>query len=63
MTVNIFNMLGEQIAALADQEYDAGEHGVVWNAGTAPSGTYVCRIATSEGVQNETLVLEASGLR
>lgn len=57
VTITIFNAFGEQVAALADQDYGAGVHDVVWNAGSAPSGTYVCRITTAEGVQTESLVL------
>lgn len=63
VSVTIFNMLGQEITTLADQDFGAGPHEVVWNAGRMPSGSYVCRIATSEGVQTQSLVLETSGLR
>jgi photosystem II stability/assembly factor-like uncharacterized protein len=58
VTITIFNVLGQQVAALADQDFAAGAHEVVWNAGSATSGTYVCQITTSDGVQTESLVLE-----
>jgi photosystem II stability/assembly factor-like uncharacterized protein len=56
VTITIFNVLGQQVAALADQEYDAGAHDVMWDAGSAPSGTYVCRIAAPEGIRTLSLV-------
>lgn len=63
VTVKIFDMLGNEIATLANQDMGAGPHEVVWNPGAAPSGSYVCRIASSDGVETQSLVLVAGGSR
>jgi photosystem II stability/assembly factor-like uncharacterized protein len=63
VTVTIFNMLGQEIRTLADQDFNGGMHQVVWDAGSATSGTYFCRIATPDGVQTQLLVLERGAVQ
>ncbi len=63
VTIKIFNILGEQIATPVDQDFGVGTHEVVWDAGSFPSGNYVCRITTLEGTQTEPLVLVSGGSR
>jgi len=37
VNISVFNMLGQNVAVLADEVYDAGGHAVVWS-GTDESG-------------------------
>jgi fibronectin-binding autotransporter adhesin len=44
VSVDIFNVLGQRVATLADEEFSAGTHTIVWNPRTAASGVYFCRM-------------------
>ncbi|PIV80657.1 hypothetical protein COW53_08480 [bacterium CG17_big_fil_post_rev_8_21_14_2_50_64_8] len=48
--VEIFNLRGQRIATLLDNELPAGPHGVVWHAGQQPSGTYFYRITAAGNI-------------
>lgn len=43
-TVEIFNMLGQRIAIVADGIFDTGSHSVLWNASEHATGIYVVRL-------------------
>lgn len=43
VTVRIFNLLGEQVASITDNQYQPGYHQVAWNAGDLASGVYFVR--------------------
>ena len=45
ITVSLYNMLGIEIAKIADGNFDEGPHIFEWNATDIPSGVYVCRLA------------------
>ena len=49
-TLMVYNMLGQQVATLVDEEREAGAYRVEWNAGSVASGVYLYRITTSESV-------------
>ena len=55
--INIYNMLGEQIATLADRMYDKGNHKVIFNTSSLPSGTYLYTLESSEFIQVKKMVL------
>ncbi len=40
----IFNVLGQQVEELANEEVNAGQFQKVWNAAKFPSGVYFCRM-------------------
>ncbi len=42
--LSIYNIMGQKVATLVDGMQQAGEHKVVWNAGTFTSGIYFCRV-------------------
>lgn len=52
VTLEIFNIIGQEIATLIDKELEAGEHNIVWNVVGLPSGVYYYRL--SSGDQNRT---------
>jgi len=48
VTIKIYNLIGQEVAPLIDEEQGAGYKSVEWNAANLASGVYLCRIeATS----------------
>lgn len=43
VVIKVFNVLGQQIETLVDQQKQAGTYKVEWNASEMPSGVYFCR--------------------
>lgn len=43
VSVRIYNLTGEEVAVLVNQEQPAGYYKVTWNAAALPSGLYFCR--------------------
>ncbi|HEX7071951.1 MAG TPA: Ig-like domain-containing protein, partial [Rhodothermales bacterium] len=56
-TLTLVNMLGQEVAVLADGEHVAGRHSVVLNARDLPSGVYVYRLSAAGRVAARTAVL------
>lgn len=56
--LEIFNLLGQRVETLKAGYMAAGEHELVWNADTAPSGVYFCRLIAGDrsAVQKMTLI-------
>jgi hypothetical protein len=40
----VYNQLGEEVAVIADGEFSAGEHEILFNGTNLPSGLYICRV-------------------
>jgi hypothetical protein len=57
VTLRIFNVLGQEVATLVDDEVGAGRHQVRWNAGRLASGVYLYRIQSGTFVQTKKTVL------
>jgi hypothetical protein len=55
--INLYNMLGEQVASIAEGMYESGYHKVTFNASNLPSGTYIYRLESSDFVQVKKMVL------
>jgi len=55
--VKVFNLLGEEVATLASQEFKPGHYTVDWNAGTAPSGIYFYRLTAGSFVDTKKMLL------
>ena len=43
--LEVFNMLGQRVALLADGQVQSGSHSVVFDASNLSSGTYIARIS------------------
>ncbi len=56
--LQVFTVRGEETAVLADGVYGAGSHQVRWKAGNLPSGVYLCRLKTDEGVKTIRMLLQ-----
>jgi len=48
VSIDVYDRLGRQVTTLVDQNQDAGEHSVEFNASEFPSGIYFYRIKTPE---------------
>lgn len=49
VTIEAFNVLGQRVDELVNENQSAGEHTFSWNAGRLPSGFYIVRISTEDG--------------
>jgi hypothetical protein len=57
VTLRIFNVLGQEVATLANGEVEAGRHQVDWKAKGLPSGVYFCGMNASSYISVRKLVL------
>lgn len=62
VTVQIFNLIGEAVMTLVDEEKDAGFHSVVWRGTDARnrevvSGVYFYQLRTRDFVQVKKMIL------
>ena len=48
LTLDIFNVMGERIETLLEDNFEPGYNQVIWNGGEHPSGIYLFQIS-SEG--------------
>jgi hypothetical protein len=55
--IKLHDVLGREVAALVDEQQDAGYRKVEWNAAGFASGVYFCRLQTTDVVQTKKLVL------
>ncbi len=62
VTVKIYNLLGQQVQSLVDQEFSVGNYKVTWDGSTsggghASTGVYFYRIVTENFVETKKMVL------
>lgn len=55
--ISIFNLIGQKVAALSQGQQNAGEHSLVWNAASCPSGVYFARLEAGGRSDTKKLVL------
>jgi hypothetical protein len=58
VTLGVYDMLGREVAQLANGTLAAGEHSVTWNASGIPSGVYVYRIRAGVFTETKKLILQ-----
>ena len=46
----IFNVLGEKVTTLINENQQAGSYQVNWNAGRFASGVYYCKLSSGSGL-------------
>ena len=57
--LEVFNLLGQTVATLADREFSAGSHEIIWDAAGQPSGIYFYRIfAAGNSITRKMLLLK-----
>ncbi len=55
--VDIFNLLGQSVAVLAEGSYEAGRYDLPWNASDKPSGVYFYRLTCDQDVLTRKMIL------
>ncbi|MDP1995394.1 MAG: T9SS type A sorting domain-containing protein, partial [Ignavibacteria bacterium] len=55
--LNVFNQLGEKIASLVNETFEAGTYSVVWNGALQPSGIYFCELRVGSNSITKKLIL------
>jgi hypothetical protein len=56
-SLRVFDLLGKEVAVLAQGELTAGVHACEWNGADLPSGVYLYRLETSQFAETRRLVL------
>ncbi len=57
VTLEIYNVLGQQVSVLVNEYREAGRYTVTWNASGQASGIYFYRLTTSYGVETKKMLL------
>ncbi|MEK7729306.1 MAG: T9SS type A sorting domain-containing protein, partial [candidate division KSB1 bacterium] len=57
VTLKVFNLAGQEVASLVDENQSEGEHALQWHAGELASGVYIYRLRAGEFVQSKKLIL------
>ncbi len=57
VSLKLFNLLGQEVATLVDEEQKAGYKSVEWNASNITSGVYLYRIQAGDFVASKKLLL------
>jgi hypothetical protein len=57
VTLKVFNILGEEVATLAGQDFTAGSYRVDWNAKGVASGVYLYRLVAGSFVETKKMLL------
>ncbi len=55
--LTVHDLLGREVAVLTDAVWSAGAHTVRFDAAHLPSGTYLYRLTTPQGIRHQTMVL------
>jgi surface antigen len=55
--LEVYNLLGQKVTTLVNEQQESGEHETVWNAVNQASGVYFCRIKTEEATETRKMVL------
>jgi hypothetical protein len=57
LKIELYNVIGEQVAILADGMYEAGYHKIAFSASGLPSGTYIYRLISDSFVQTKKMMI------
>ena len=57
VTLKAYNVLGQEVATLVNEEMKPGSYEVTWDAREYPSGVYFYRLQAGDFVQTKKLVL------
>lgn len=55
--VGVYNIVGQQVATLIDDNIQAGEHSIVWDASNNPSGIYIVQLETANKILTRKITL------
>jgi hypothetical protein len=57
VTLKVFNIVGQEVAALVNEETKPGRYEVTWDASAFPSGVYFYRLTAGSFVETKKLIL------
>ena len=57
VTLSVYNLTGQFIETLVDDQQDAGSYTLVWDAAQLPSGMYILRMETGNEMFHQKLML------
>lgn len=57
ITLNAYNVKGQKVAEIVNGTYSAGNHQVVWNAETQPSGIYFLKLKAGDSISSSKVIL------
>ena len=57
VTLKVYNILGEEVNTLVNEQKEAGRYQVQFNAGNLASGVYIYRISTGKFTASKKLIL------
>jgi len=57
VSLKVFNLLGEEVAALVSEQLSTGRHEVKWDASGFPSGVYLYRLQAEGFAETKKLLL------
>ncbi|MDL1893747.1 T9SS type A sorting domain-containing protein [Sphingobacteriales bacterium CHB3] len=57
VSLKVYNLLGQEVATLVDEELSSGIYAIPFDAGNLASGTYVYRLQVGDAVQTKKLTL------
>jgi hypothetical protein len=55
--LKIYDVLGREVATLVNGKNEAGDHTVIWNARSVPSGVYFYKITAESYIQTKKMIL------
>jgi len=59
VTLQIYNLIGQEVATVINKELPAGFHNLIWNAANMPSGVYLYRLASKKkAISNKMILLK-----
>lgn len=58
VNLTVFDVLGREVATLANEYQNAGEHSIEFNANDLSSGVYIYRIQIGEYIQSRSFILQ-----
>ncbi len=57
VNLKVYNLLGQEVAILVNEEMSIGTHSVTWNAQNVPSGIYFYKITAGEFSKIKKMIL------
>lgn len=57
VSLDIYNIAGQKVASVADGQFEAGNHSVIWDATEQASGIYFYRLRAGEFVETRKMML------
>ena len=55
--IGVYNIVGQQVALLADESLGAGEHAISWSASEMPSGVYIVQLEVGSRIFTRKITL------